>query len=51
MLVAGLGGGCLGALSVWADGGLPYGLQLALDAACGCLPYCMLPSLPECLCL
>jgi hypothetical protein len=39
MLVAGLGGGCLGALSVWADAGLPYGLQMALDAACWCLPY------------
>ena len=39
MLVAGLGGGCLGALSVWADAGLPYGVQMALDAACWCLPY------------
>ncbi len=37
MLVAGLAGGCLGALSEWADVGLPHRLQMALDAACWCL--------------
>ena len=37
MLVAGLAGGCLGALSEWADGPLPYGLQMALDGGCRCL--------------